>query len=117
LFRVAVEAGNGAESTSNSCTGTAAGFEIPGEALDVGSADLEQSQVVLVAPGDELAQVERVGVASQVPVAGEERRQGLPLGVGEHRVNDSNIGRRQGHVAPPGRAETRRQEPPGPSYM
>ena len=43
----------------------------------------EQPEGVPLAPGDELAQVERVGVAGQAPVTGEEPGQCEALGVGE----------------------------------
>jgi hypothetical protein len=46
---------------------------------------------VLLAPGDELPQVQGVGVAGQAPVAGEERGERVPLGVGELRVDDSDV--------------------------
>jgi hypothetical protein len=69
----------------------ASSFEVAGEALDDGPSHGEQAQVVLGAPGDELAQVQGVGVASQAPAAGEERRQGIPLGIREHRVDDSDF--------------------------
>ena len=92
LFGVAVEAGHRAQATSDGCPSAPTGFEVPGEALDVGPAGAEQAQVVLGAPGDELAQVQRIGLTGQASVAGQERRQRVPLGVGERRVDDSDIG-------------------------
>ena len=117
LFGVAVEAGDRAEPTSDRRPSAPTGFEVAGEALDVGPAGAEQAQVVLGAPGDELAQVQRVGLTGQASVAGEERRQRVPLGVGERQVDDRDIGGRSciRHVAPPGQAGTWRPEPPGPS--
>jgi hypothetical protein len=51
--------------------------------------------VVLGAPGDELAQVQGIGLTGQASVAGEERRQCVPLGVGERHVDDRDVdGRR-----------------------
>jgi hypothetical protein len=47
-------------------------IEVAGEGVDVGSAGLEQGQLVVMAPLGELAQVERVGVAGQPGVAPEE---------------------------------------------
>jgi hypothetical protein len=44
-------------------------------AFDVGSAGLEQAQVPLVAPGRVLAQVQRVGLAGQSGVTGQETSQ------------------------------------------
>jgi hypothetical protein len=74
---------------------------------------------MLLAPGDELAKIQRVRLAGHAAVAGKERRKGVPLGVGERRVEDRDIVRRScdGHVAPPGQAETRRPERQGPSNM
>ena len=44
-------------------------FQLAGERLDVGAADGEQAQAAGAAPGGELAQVERVGLAGQPPCA------------------------------------------------
>ncbi len=67
-------------------------LEVAGEALDVGTADVEQAHVAVLAPGDELAQVEGVGVAGQSSVAGQEAGEGEPLGVAEHAVGDDDGG-------------------------
>ena len=48
--------------------GAATGFEVAGEALDVGAAGPEQAQVVLLAPTRVLAQVKRVCLAGQAGV-------------------------------------------------
>jgi len=48
------------------------GLEVPAEALDVGAARAEQPQAVVVAPGRELAQVQRVRLAGQAGVPGQE---------------------------------------------
>ena len=87
LLGVAIEAGNRAQPTSDGRPSTTTSLEIAGEALDVRPADGEQPPVVLLAPGDELAQVHGVGVAGEASVAGEERRQGIPLSVGELEVD------------------------------
>jgi hypothetical protein len=53
------------------------------EALDVNSADGEQDQGSAAAPAGELAQVQRVGLAGQAAVPGQEPGEGDSLGVGE----------------------------------
>jgi len=92
-------------------------LEVAGEAFDVGPAGAEQADVVLGAPGDELAQVKGIGLTGQASISGEERRQCVPLGGGERQVDHRDVGGRSciRHVAPPGQAETWRPEPPGPS--
>ena len=42
------------------------------DALDVGAARAEQAEAVAMAPGGELAQVQRVGLAGQAGVPGQE---------------------------------------------
>jgi hypothetical protein len=116
LFGVPVDPGDGAEPSSDRRPGAAPCFELASEALDVSASHREQAEVVLLAPGDELTQIERVRVAGQAAVAGEERRQRVPLDVRERRVDHSDIGRRGvGHVVPPGRAETGGQNRPAPA--
>ena len=117
LFGVAVETRDRAEATSDSCSSAPTRFEVAGEALDVSPPGAEQAQVVLGAPGDELAQVKGIGLTGQSSVAGKVRRQRVPLSVGEHQVDDRDIGGHGciRHVAPPGQAGTWRPEPPGPS--
>ncbi len=118
LFGVAVEAGDGAEPAGDWRPGPSPGLEVAGEALDVGPARCEQADLVLLAPGDELAQVQGVGVASQASVAGKERSERILLDVGEDGIDDSDVGCwRGGHMAPPGQAETRRPEQAGPSFV
>ena len=72
---VPVEPGDGAQPPGDGGPGAAAGFQVAGEALDVGPAGLEQGQVVLLAPAGVLAQVQRVGLAGQAGVAGQETSQ------------------------------------------
>jgi hypothetical protein len=55
LFGVAVETRDGAEATSDGCSGAPTRFEVTGEALDVSPPGAEQAHVVLDAPGEELA--------------------------------------------------------------
>ena len=82
-------------------------FEVAGEALDVRAVGVEQPQVVALAPGDVLAQVEGVGVAGLAAVAGEEPGEGEALGFAEHVVGNCDVGCWDGgYVVPPGRAET-----------
>jgi hypothetical protein len=71
LHRIAVEPGDGAQSLGDSGVGTAAGFQVAGEAFDVGAADGEQVQGMGAAPGGELAQVECVGLSCQAAVPGQ----------------------------------------------
>lgn len=63
MLGVAVEAGDGARPPGDGGTNAAALLEVASVALDVGAAHCEQAQVVGLAPGDELAQVQGVGVA------------------------------------------------------
>ena len=66
LLRVAVEARHRAQTSSYLRPCSAMGLKIRGEALDVRASHLEQAQLVLLAPGDELAQIEGVGLADPV---------------------------------------------------
>jgi hypothetical protein len=79
-------------------------FSPDGEAFNVGAARLEQADVMLLAPAGELAQVQRVRLAGQAGVTGQEPSQGELLGLGEHRLDSAdNCGRgRGGHGTPPG---------------
>jgi hypothetical protein len=54
LDRVAVEPCDGAEPAGDGGSGAAAGFQVAGEAFDVGAAGVEQAQVMLLAPTGEL---------------------------------------------------------------
>ena len=66
--RVPVEPGDGGQPPGDGGAGPAPGFQVPGEALDVGAADGEQGQGPGAAPAGELAQVQRVGLAGQAAV-------------------------------------------------
>jgi hypothetical protein len=70
LDGVLVEPGDGAQSAGDGGAGAAVGFQVAGEALDVGAAGGEQAYLVLLAPGRVLAQVQLVGLAGQAPVPG-----------------------------------------------
>jgi hypothetical protein len=72
LDGVPVEAGDRAEPPGDGGAGTAPCFQFAGEGLDVGAADREQRQGPGAAPAGELAQVERVSVAGQAAVPGQE---------------------------------------------
>jgi hypothetical protein len=63
--------------------GSASGFQVPGEALDVRAPDGEQGQGPGPAPAGELAQVQRVRLAGQAAVPGQEPGEGDPFGLGE----------------------------------
>jgi hypothetical protein len=68
---------------------------------------------VLLAPGRVLAQVQRVRLAGQAGVTGQEPSQGEMFRLGEHRL-DSGDGcgyGRGGHGDLPGRAEARKAGP------
>jgi|SRR5215471_7616603 len=65
LDGVPVEPGDRAQPAGDSGPGPAAGLQVAGETLDVGPAGLEQVQVVQLAPGSELPQVQRVGLPRQ----------------------------------------------------
>jgi len=84
LDGVPVEPGDGAQPPGDGGPGAAAGLQIAGEAFDVGAASLEQADVRLLASAGELAQVQRVRLARQARVAGQEPSQGELLGLGEH---------------------------------
>ena len=51
LHRIPVEPRDRAQTAGDGGAGPAAGFQVTGEALDVGAAGLEQAQVALLAPG------------------------------------------------------------------
>jgi hypothetical protein len=110
---VVVEPGDGAQPPGHCGPGPAPGFQIAGEAFDVGAANREQRQRAVAAPRGELAQVQCVGLASQAAVSGQVTGEREPFGVGEgglDRDEGSGWGS-SGHRAPPGRAETREAGP------
>ena len=105
LHRVLVEPGDRAQPPGDGRPGPATGFQIAGEAFDISPARLEQAQVVLLAPGRVLAQIQRIRLPGQAGVTGQEPSQGEPFGLGEHRLDSGNgcgcgCGR-GGHGAPP----------------
>ena len=72
LDRIAVETGHRAQAAGDGGPGAAAGFQVAGEVLDVRPEGSEQLHLMLLAPVDELAQVQLVGLAGQAAVSGEE---------------------------------------------
>jgi hypothetical protein len=83
LHCVAVGPGDGAQAAGDGRAGSAPGFQLTGEAFDVGAADGGQVQGAGAAPGGELAQVQRVRFAGQVAVPGQEPGEGEPFSIGE----------------------------------
>jgi hypothetical protein len=69
---VAVEPGDGGQPAGDRGSGPPCGFEVAAEAFDVGSACGEQSEMMELAPGGELAQVQGVGFPGQAGVPGQE---------------------------------------------
>ena len=92
LHRVPVESRDRAQAAGDGRPGAAAGFHVPGETLDVRAARLEQAQVTLLAPGRVLAQVQRVRLAGQAGVTGQEPSQGKAFRLGEHRLDSGDSG-------------------------
>ena len=76
---VPVEPGDSAQPPGDGRAGPAAGFQLSGEAFDVGAPDGEQVQGAGPAPGGELAQVQGAGLAGQAAVSGQEPGEGEPL--------------------------------------
>ena len=108
---VPVEPGDGAQPPRDGSPGPAPGLQLPGERLDVGSADGEQGQGAGAAPGGELAQVQRIRLPGQAAVSSQESGEGEAFGVGEGGLDRGERGGwgGSGHRAPPGRAGTRRR--------
>jgi hypothetical protein len=84
---VFVEPGDGAQPPGDGGAGAAPGFQVPGEAFDVGAPDGEQVQGAGAAPGGELAQVQGIRLAGQAAVSGQKPGEREPLGVGEDRLD------------------------------
>jgi hypothetical protein len=101
---VAVKPGDGAQAAGDGGPGAAAGLHLPGGAFDISAAGREQGQLVLLAPGGELPQVQFAGLAGQAAVASREPGQSQPLSRAEHRYQGNQGGRGScsGIGAPPG---------------
>jgi hypothetical protein len=69
---VLVEPGDGAQPPGHGGAGAAPGFQVAGEAFDVGAAGGEQVQGARAAPGGEPAQFEGIGLSCQATVPGRE---------------------------------------------
>src|ERR1700749_5246977 len=80
---MAVEPGDGAQPPGDGGARPASGFQVTGEAFDVGAADGEQAQGAGTAPRSELPQVEGIGLSCQAAVPGQEPRERGPLGIAE----------------------------------
>ena len=72
LHRVPVKPGHGAQAAGDGGPRPPAGFQVPGEELDVSPAGLEQLELVLLAPAGELPQIQLAGLPRQAAVPGEE---------------------------------------------
>jgi hypothetical protein len=108
LDGVAVEPGDRAQAAGKYGPGPAAGFQVAGEALDVDAVRMKQTQVDLLAPAGVLAQVQRVGLAGQAGITGQNpakaRRSGS-VNTGSTVATAVDVdGVAMGHL--PGRAET-----------
>ena len=102
LFGVAVEAGDGAQPPGDRRRCTTSSLELTSEGLDVATANLKQPEVAQLAEGDELAEIKRVGVASEAPVASEEPLKRDMFRIDQARVVDDYSGRGGGgHGIPP----------------
>jgi hypothetical protein len=99
-----IEPGDSAQAAGNRRPGPAAGFQVASEAFDVGTARLEQAQVLLLAPAGVLAQVQGIRLAGQAGITRQKPRQGEALGLCEHWLDSGDGGGRGrgGHGAPPG---------------
>src|SRR5436190_18604656 len=90
---VLVEPSDGTQPPGDGRAGPATGFQLSGEAFDVGAADGEQGQGAGAAPDRELAQVERVGIAGQAAVSGQEPGECEAFGIGEGGLDRSERSR------------------------
>jgi hypothetical protein len=84
-WHAGVERRDGAEPACHRGSGAATGFLVASEALDVGTAGLEQPQVMVLAPAGELAQIQLIRLTGQPAVSGQEPSQGQTLSIGEYR--------------------------------
>ena len=91
---VAVEPDDRAQPAGDRGPSPADVLEVTGEAFDVDTVDVEQSAVVVPAPGGELAQIERVRVAGEPATTGQEPEQRRLLDFAEHRLVPLDRGRR-----------------------
>jgi hypothetical protein len=80
---VLVEPGDGAQPPGHGGPGPAPGFQVAGEAFDVGAADREQRQGTGAALGGELTQIQCVSLSCQAAVPGQEPGEREPFGITE----------------------------------
>jgi hypothetical protein len=115
LFGVAVEARHGAQSATDGGRCSTPSFQLPPVGLDVAS-DLEETQVAVIAEGNELTKIQRIGVAGEPSVAAEEPGEGDVFRTGKFWVVDDDRCGCGGRGIPPSRWDsgTRR---PGPRWM
>ena len=106
--RVLTEPADGGQPPGDGRPGPAPGLQVAGETLDVRTADSEQGQRAAAAPAGKLAQAQRVRLASQAAVPGQEPRERDPPGTGDGGLDRGERGGRggSGHRAPPGQAGT-----------
>src|ERR1039458_7957424 len=102
LLGIAVEAGHSAQSATDRGRCPTPSFQLPSVGLDVASPDLEETQVALIAEGDELTKIQRIGVAGEPSVTAEEPGEGYVFRTGKLRIVDDDGCRRNGrHGIPP----------------
>src|SRR5664280_2829502 len=90
LLGIAVEAGHSAQSATDGGRCPTPSFQLPSVGLDVASPDLEETQVVLIAEGDELTKIQRIGVAGEPSVDAKEPGKGYVFRTGKLRIVDDN---------------------------
>jgi hypothetical protein len=101
LFGIAVEARYGAQPATDGGRCPTPSFQLPSVGLDVTSPDLEETQVALVAEGNELTKIQRLGVAGEPSVAADETGEGDLFGPGKFWVVDDDRCGCSGHGIPP----------------
>src|SRR5664280_3314569 len=101
LFGIAIEARHGAQSATDGGRCPTSSFQLPTVGLYVASPNLEQVQVSLIAEGDELTEIQGIGVAGESSVAAEEPGQGYVFRTGKLRAVDDDGCRCGGHGIPP----------------
>ena len=99
---VLIEPGDSAQPARDGGAGAAPGFQVTGEAFDVGAADGEQAQGAGTAPPSELPQVQGVGLSCQAAVPGQEPGEREPLSIAECWLEGDEGGCGGGHRVPPG---------------
>jgi hypothetical protein len=102
LLWVAVETGDRAQPAGDRRCRPALRLELTAEGLDVTAADLEQAEMASFAERHELAEVQRVGVTGEAPVAAEEPGECNVFRIDQSGVVDDDGSRSDGgHGIPP----------------